>query len=214
VKLADGKLDFDRFTEGIKLGRSYVSDGKSHIIEFQAGGVAVGESGSELKLDAPGTVTITARVAARLEPELTPALAALRDRPLSQKPYWDIERARIGKSRKVPVELVINGLPVARQEIEADGSFRDLQFEAPIKASSWVALRVYPSSHTNPIFVLVNGKPIRASHKSAEWCLKAVDQCWSQKVKATRREDMDEARKAYDVAREAYRKILDESPEE
>ena len=35
--------------------------------------------------------------------------------------------------------------------------------------SSWAALRVYPSAHTNPVFVLVGGRPIRASHRSAEW---------------------------------------------
>ncbi len=74
-----------------------------------------------------------------------------------------------------------------------------------------MALRIYPSSHTNPVFVVVNGKPIRASRKSAEWCLKSVDQCWSQKVGRTRAEDLDAARAAYDVARRAYRKILDES---
>jgi hypothetical protein len=33
------------------------------------------------------------------------------------------------------------------------------------------------TDHTNPIFVVVGGQPIRASRKSAEWCLKAVDQC-------------------------------------
>ena len=81
----------------------------------------------------------------------------------------------------------------------------------PIERSSWVALRIYPSSHTNPVFVIVGGKPIRASKKSAEWCLKSVDQCWSQKEKGTRPDERPAARAAYDVAREAYRKILAES---
>ena len=81
----------------------------------------------------------------------------------------------------------------------------------PIKKSSWVALRVLPSSHTNPIFVLVGGKPVRASRKSAEWCLKAVDQCWAQKEKAIRPAEREEAKKAYEVARQAYRKILSEA---
>ena len=34
-------------------------------------------------------------------------------RPLDQKPYWDIERARIGETRTVPVEVIVNGHPVA-----------------------------------------------------------------------------------------------------
>ncbi len=35
--------------------------------------------------------------------------------PAKKKPYWDIERARIGESREVPVEVVVNGFPVARK---------------------------------------------------------------------------------------------------
>ena len=156
-------------------------------------------------------MVVTARVAARLEPELTPELAAIRRRPLSEKPYWDLERARIGSTRTVPVEVVVNGKPVARKEVEADGTIRDVRFEVPIDKSSWVALRIYPSSHTNPVFVLVGGKPIRASKKSAEWCVKSVGQCWSQKEKAIRASEKEAARKAYDVARDAYKRILSES---
>ncbi|HEV3165263.1 MAG TPA: CehA/McbA family metallohydrolase, partial [Isosphaeraceae bacterium] len=214
VKLADGHLDFDRWTEGIKLGRSYVSDGKSHLLDFQVNNLALGESGSELKLDAAGTVTISARVAARLEPKLTPELERLRSLPLDQKPFWDLERSRIDQTRKVPVEVIVNGMAVDKQEIEADGSMHDVQFKVPIQKSSWVALRIYPSSHTNPIFVLVEGKPIRASRRSADWCLKSVDQCWSQKVRLTRASEREEARKAYDTAREAYRKIMAEAVED
>jgi hypothetical protein len=214
VKLADGKLDFDRWCEGLKQGRSYVGDGKSHLVDFKVDDLGVGENGSELKLDAPRSVRVTARVAAYLEPEQTPALKALQAKPLDVKPYWDVERARVGGSRTVPVEVVVNGRPVARQEVAADGTFRDLSFDVKIDRSSWVALRVYPSSHTNPVFVLVGGKPIRASRRSAEWCLKGVDQCWSQKVKAIRPAERDAAKAAYDVAREAYKKILSESEAE
>jgi hypothetical protein len=211
VHLADGKLDFDRWCDGVKEGRSYVSDGKSHLLDFQVDDVAVGESNSERRLDAPGTVKVTARVAARLEPDLTPALEELRKRPLDAKPYWDLERARIGRTRTVPVEVIVNGQPVARRELTADGAFQDVAFDVKIDRSSWVALRVYPSSHTNPIFVLVGGKPIRASKKSAEWCRKSIDQCWSQKEPRIRPTDLEAARAAYDVARRAYDRIESES---
>jgi hypothetical protein len=214
VKLDGGSLDFDRWADGIKAGRSYVGDGKSHLVDFKVDDVAVGERGSERTLDAPGKVKVSARVAARLEPEPTAELDAIRRRPLSEKPYWDLERARIGSSRKVPVEVVVNGQAVARQEIEADGTFRDVSFDVPIERSSWVALRIYPSSHTNPIFVVVGDKPVRASKKSAEWCLAGVEKCWSQKVKNIRPAERDAARAAFDAAREAYRKILDESADD
>jgi hypothetical protein len=211
VKLDDGKLDFDRWCQGVKEGKSYVSDGKSHLIDFKVDGRLVGEAGSELKLQTPSTVKVTAKVAAYLDPEPSAEAKELRKRPLDQKPYWDIERARIEKTRKVPLELVVNGYPVARREITADGSVQDVSFDLPLKASSWVALRILLSSHTNPIFVLVGDKPIRASKKSAAWCLKSVDRCWSQKERAIRDAEKEEARKAYEVARQAYRKIKDEA---
>jgi hypothetical protein len=211
VKLDDGKLDFDRWCEGVKQGRSYVGDGRSHLVDFAVDGLGVGENGSELRLDAPRSVKVTAKVAAYLDPEPTAEARAIKARPLDQKPYWDVERARDGGTRNVPVEVVVNGQPVAKQMVAADGTFRTLTFDVPIARSSWVALRVYPSSHTNPVFVLVGGKPVRASKGSAEWCLKSVDRCWSQKAPAIRPAEREEARKAYDLAREAYRKVRDES---
>jgi hypothetical protein len=211
VKLPDGQLDFDAWCEGIKQGRSYVSDGRSHLIDFQVNDQKVGESGGELSLDSPATVKVTAHAAAYLEPQPSAEARAIHNRPLVQKPYWDLERARIGETRKVPVEVIVNGETVGRTELSADGSIQGVSFDVPIKKSSWVAMRVYPSSHTNPVFITVGGKPIRASKKSAEWCLKSVDQCWSKKEPAIRAAEKEEARKAYEVARDAYRKILAES---
>jgi hypothetical protein len=74
-------------------------------------------------------------------------------------------------------------------------------------------LRVLPSSHTNPIFVVVGGKPVRASRASAEWCLKAVDQCWLQKASKIAPQERAAAEAAYEHARQVYRKRLDETPQ-
>jgi hypothetical protein len=207
VKL-DGKLDYDAWCEGVRRGRNYVSDGKSHLMEFKVNALEVGENGSELKLPQTAAVKVTARVAARLSEQPNPGL---QKRDYAQQPYWDIERARIGATREVPVEVIVNGYPVAKKNIVADGKLQDVNFEVNIDRSSWVALRILPSSHTNPIFVIVDGKPVRASKRSAEWCLKGVDQCWSQKQKFIKPAEMEEARMAYDHARAAYQKILSES---
>ncbi len=59
----------------------------------------------------------------------------------------------------------------------ADGALRNVAFEIPVERSSWLCL--LGSAHTNPIFVIVGDRPMRGSRQSAEWCLKAVDQCWS-----------------------------------
>ena len=213
VKMPAGPLDFDVWVAGLRDGRSYVGDGKSHLLDFTVGGVPVGEETatgelSQLNLEAPGTVTITARIAARLDEEPKPEI---QNRPLDQKPYWDIERARIAEDRKVPVELIVNGQAIERQEIVANGEIIPVQFEAPIDRSSWIALRIFPSSHTNPVFVIVDGKPIRASRRSAQWCLDAVEVCWNEKVDRIREEERDAARAAYNVASQTYQKILEES---
>jgi len=207
VKL-DGKLTYEDWCEGIRAGRNYVSDGMSHLLDFKVNDVAMGEKGSELKLAQPSTVRVSAKVGARLEEK---ADETIRTRHYKEKPYWHLERARIGAGRDVPVELIVNGYPVAKKTIVADGVTREIEFDAKIERSSWVALRILPSSHTNPVFVLVGDKPIRASRRSAEWCLKGVDKCWSQKQKLIAAAEQDDAVKAYDHARETYKRILAES---
>jgi hypothetical protein len=214
VRLANGVLNFDRWVEGIKEGRSYVSDGKSHLVDFALDGVRVGENGSERKLEAPGPVTITSKVIARLDPVASPLAKTQRHQPLSEKPYWELERARIEGTRTVPVEVVVNGKVVASTPVEADGQPHDVTFRVEMPKSSWVALRIYPSSHTNPIFVKVGDRPIRASKASADWCLKAVDACWGAKWQGIRPEQQAEAKAAYNFARDAYRKILEESADD
>ncbi len=208
VKL-DGKLNYDDWCEAIRVGRNYVGDGRSHLIDFQVNNLAMGTAGSELRVTAADSkVRVSAKVAARLDDKPDAALKALR---YDKKPYWHIERARLGETREVPVELVVNGYPVAKKTIVADGSLTDLAFDVRLERSSWVALRILPSSHTNPIFVLVDEKPIRASRRSAEWCLKGVEQCWTQKKKLIAAGELAEAEKAYDHARAAYRKLVAEA---
>jgi hypothetical protein len=211
VKLDDGPLDFDRFVEGIKAGRSYVTDGKSHLLDFQIDDAEVGRGESQVAIDAPGSVEVRCRVAAMLPGQTPESLAGVAARPLDEKPYWELERARLGTSRRVPVEVVVNGQVAARQEVDADGAVRDLSWSIPIERSSWVAVRIWPSSHTNPIWVSVTDQPVRASQDSARWCLDAVDVCWEQKRGQYRESELDDARAAYEHARETYRKILAES---
>jgi hypothetical protein len=111
----------------------------------------------------------------------------------------------------VPVELIVNGKAVERREIEADGSIHDLKFSYRPERSCWVAMRIFPSSHTNPIFVEVDGEPIRASRKSAEWCRQAVDVCWEAKRPQIREHEIEEAEQAFEIARGEYDRIAEES---
>lgn len=201
------KLDFDEWCEGIRQGRNYVSDGRSHLIDFKVHGLEVGTQGSEVRLDRAQVVRVEAKVAAMLNPEADPSI---RKRSYTDKPYWDIERARIPDSRNVPVEVLVNGYPVAQKVILADGHLEPVSFDIQVDRSSWVALRVLPSSHSNPVFVLVGDKPIRASKRSAEWCLKGVDRCWSQKDRFIKADEKQDAKEAYDHARQVYQQRLAE----
>ena len=199
---------YEDWCEGIRAGNNYVSDGKSHLIDFKVNTAALGEKGSELKLAAPGTVKVSAKVAARLNDQPD---ATMKNRPYAQKPYWDIERARVGESREVPVELIVNGQSVETKRIVADGSQVNLTFETKIERSSWVALRILPSSHTNPIWVMVSDQPVRASKRSAEWCAKSLEQCWTQKERTYADAEKPQARQDYEHARRTYRQLLAET---
>jgi hypothetical protein len=214
---ADAAVDFDKWIDGIRDGRSYVCDGLSHLINFTANGFGVGEQGDKgrasfLAAKSGQKLSLKVTVAAYLneEPEKYNG-RVIKDTRLDEKPYWHVERARMGDSRKVPVELIVNGYPVEKREIVADGKLNDLTFDFTPKISSWIAIRIFPSSHTNPIFVELDGQPIRASKRSAQWCAGAVDTCWNQKVKLTRDSEKQAAQAAYDIARQTYEKILGEA---
>lgn len=199
-------LTYEAWCQGISEGRNYVSDGHSHLMDFTLDGHALGEGDCELTAGtAPMKATVNAAALLAEHP-----LPGLQNLPVDQKPYWHLERARLGQSRKVKVELLINGQPAASRTILADGTLQPLTFEVEVPRSSWIALRILPSSHTNPFFVEVGGKPIR-SQRSAAWCLKGVERCWSQKERFIAPAEKQEASRAYDHARTEYRRLLAES---
>jgi hypothetical protein len=72
-------------------------------------------------------------------------------------------------------------------------------------------MRNLASSHRNPIFVLVNGKPIRASRESAQWALASVNQYWTQKAHKISQKELPETKAAYHHAREVYTQLIAES---
>ncbi len=168
VKL-DGKLDYDAWVQRIKQGRSYVSDGTAHLLDF-----------------------------ARLQDGSFAVSAAIRSADLLEK----------------EVELIVNGLPVARQMIAGDGTLTHCVFPAPeIKETSWVAVRTFPNAHSNPLKVVIDGKPFKPRKESAMWCLAAVDQCWKSKQGFYAPAEREAAMAAFDHAREYYRRLIAEASE-
>ncbi len=215
VGLKDMKeLTYDAWVEGLRDGRSYCGDGLSHILDFQVNGRGVGERSetgvSRLDIPTSQTVNVTFDAAALLEEKPTEFTESIRQRRLDDKPYWHLERCRIGETRSVPVEIIVNGEVAAKKELVADGHIESFQIPIELTQSSWVAVRILPSVHTNPVFVHVNNNPIRANRRSAEWCLKAVDVCWDAKKNNIRPGEREEAAAAYDFARSVYRSVLQE----
>lgn len=206
----DSALNYDAYVDALKKGRCYVSDGGSHIIDFSVNRLEVGTNNSELPLQGAQHVKINAKVAAFLPEQQTEEGAAIVKRAPDEQPYWNIERARIGTTRNVRVELIVNGVSVDTTEIVGDGKLHDINFDYAIKQSSWIALRVFPSSHTNPIFVIVDEKPIHVL-QSAQWCRQAVDQCWKMKQANIREAERAAAESAYDEARKVYDRIIEEA---
>jgi hypothetical protein len=204
---SDGPLSYESWIDGVKAGRSYVSEGRAHLMDYNIEGVEVGAHASEVNLSSAGTVRASVRISALLDAVPNPDLKKL---SYDKKPYWAIERARIGNSREVPLEVVVNGKVVAQKKFLADGTVRDVSFNIPITESSWVALRILPAAHTNPIFVIVGKKPICASRASAQWDLDAVHQAWTQKAPRISAADQVAARAAYDHAEGVYQKLITE----
>jgi hypothetical protein len=209
-----GRLDYAEWARGIARGRSYVSDGYAHALSFDVDGRT---SGDELQLTKATSVTVRATVAFSPETPLEPAYGTaipvggrrfvgdtvIRREVQSVDPLQQ-------RGRRL-VEIVVNGRAVASREVPADGREHRLEFSVPVGRSSWIALRQFPQLHTNPVDVLVAGKPIRASRQSALWALACVDQLWRVRAQRIAPAERGDAERAYEQAREFYRRVAAES---
>lgn len=204
---SDSGVNYNSYVAALKKGRSYVSDGGSHILEFSVNGQEMGVVESEVNLEGKQSVAIKTTVAAYLPKLEGTATAGDLKKTLPDNQYWNIERARKGNSRNVVAELIVNGIAVDSAEVLADGTVQNIRFSYNMDHSSWAAIRVRGSSHSNPIFILVDDKPVR-EERSAQWCRDALDKCWQMKSPNIRAEERPAAKEAYDKARTVYEKMM------
>jgi hypothetical protein len=216
VQLGDvERIDFRQWCEGLARGRSYVSDGYAHALTFFVNGAVAGE---EVDLESPGKIEVTASVGFSSETPLEVAYGLAM--PAGGKP-WLGDTVTIHAAKQVSaevarertVELVVNGQAVARAKVPADDQIHQLKFSAAIERSSWVALRQFPQLHTNPVMVLMGGKPIRASRSSARWCAALVEQLWRSRERNVAPAERAAAKESFQQAVEIYRHIAAESTE-
>ncbi|QEL14206.1 CehA/McbA family metallohydrolase [Limnoglobus roseus] len=180
-------VDYAAFCNAIAAGKSYVSDGYAHAFGFQVGNGKLGD-------------TITAKAGTKL--------------PVTAKVTFDPQMflgtsvgGKQAPSDKRLVELVVNGKAVAKKEVPADQKLHDVAFDVTIDRSSWVAIRSFPQLHTNPVFVRVDDKPIRASRDSAKWCVGVIEQLWKVRKNDIKPAERAEAEKTFREAIEIYKKI-------
>jgi hypothetical protein len=185
------KIDYAQWCDGIAKGKSYVSDGYAHALEFTVNGKPAGD---EVKLDAAGKVTVKTKVAIA-----------------SNQPLGTADGGQIPQGKMRKIEIIVNGQVVDSKDILADDQAHDLEFSIPIAKSSWVAVRHFPSLHTNPVNVLVAGKPIRASKQSVQWCLGVIDRLWTARNATIADGERADAEKTFQKAIEIYRKMLEET---
>ncbi len=207
-------LDFGTWCDGLAKGRSYVSDGFAHALDFRVNGNTPGFE--DVKLPGNGSVTMTAKVV--FAPQTPETVAQGTVIPQAGVPLVGdtVELHGPRSSRLITggerlLEIVVNGQPVASQKVPADGKPHDLKFVVPISQSSWIALRHFPQLHTNPINVLVADQPIRASRDSARWCDEVIDLLWKNRNKVIPETERAEAFRTFEKARETYRRIASES---
>jgi hypothetical protein len=209
------RVDYAKWCEGIARGRSYVSDGYAHAFDFAVDGKSAGD---QVELGGSGKVSVRATVTFSPETPLEPIYGGVI--PVGGPRHVGdtvIMRPKLAldpvyqRGERV-VELIVNGKVAASRTVRADGREHAIEFEVPVERSSWIAIRQFPQLHTNPVNVIVAGKPIRASKESAQWALGCIDQLWRVRGERIAAHERVEARKAYDEARAIYRRIAEESP--
>ena len=188
------RVDFGAWSEGVRLGRSYVSDGYAHALDFRVGGVAPGFG--TVRLETPGDpVEIKATVAFASDSSLG-----------TSKGGADPS----GPTRRV--EFIVNGQVAETREVPADDAPHDLAFTLRPSSSCWVALRQFPALHTNPVDVLVEGRPIRADRGSALWCAGTIEQLWRVRESKIDPAERAETETTFRAAINTYRRIAAEAP--
>lgn len=209
------QIDFTKWCEYLGTGRSYVSDGFAHALNFEVDGQHPG--GGDVELSQSGQVQVSAQVAfAKVQPRAV-AYGTYSPRA-GRRMHGDTINLHAprdtgqtdGGSRRI--EVVVNGSVVQSTEVAADGQIHDLQFLIPIEQSSWVAIRQFPQLHSNPVTVKVAGQPVRASRKSAVWCIESIRRLWVNRSRFIHESERDEARQAYHRAMAVFAQRAQESP--
>lgn len=190
VQVADNKLTYDKWIEGIAKGRTVVSrNAHNEFLDLKVNHAH--GPGDEIRLAKGGEARITAS--------------------------WTVNAETTGQ-----IEFVCNGDVIARRAGTArPGAPLVLTFTQPFTRSGWITARRMDSSgrkhalHTSPVYVSVDGKPVRASRADAEYFVAWIDNILAEIAPGGRWNNyfpsgLDAAMKRYERARNIYRQIAAE----
>jgi len=195
------EVNFVDWCRGIAAGRSYVSDGYAHATSFTVNGTSSGTK--DVPLAAPASVVVETTVAFAAEQPRAVAYGTLQP-PTGKRTVGDTVNLHAPRDTgfveggEQLVEIIVSGRVAASQKVPADGKLHSLKFEIPIQQSSWIAVRQFPQLHTNPVNVIVDAKPIRASRASALWCAESVRLLWKNRNRFIAESERPAAREAYE----------------
>ena len=187
-------VHYDAWADAMAAGRAFVTSGPIMTLDVSGPGEASGKGmGEELAVSRGDVVTV--RATAR-------SLFTMHG-----------------------LEIVQNGRIVQRIDATGDLKSIDAELEIPIEGSGWIAARVlgpaqhgamdsYLFAHTNPVFVITGGEPIR-SRDDAAFFVRWIDQVLDE-LRAMDRWD-DPAHKAevlatFEEGRRLYQAQVDELP--
>jgi hypothetical protein len=209
----DAQLNFAQWCHALATGRSYVSDGYAHLPNMTVNAIAPGYG--DVTLEAPAKVKVVFDVAFGAEVPQGVAYgteraeggrAVVGDTVVLHRPRSD----GWVKGGLRDVEVIVNGLPVATRKVAADGRLHKIEVEVPIEQSSWIAVRQFPQLHSNPVNVIVDQQPIRASRASAQWCVEMTELLWKNREGKIVEDERAEAKAAFDHALAVLRSIAAE----
>jgi O-glycosyl hydrolase len=189
VEVKDNPLTYRRWIEGIRDGRTVVTtNGHSEFLELKVNGTFT--PGDEIRISDKGRVTVEAT--------------------------WTSVKEQTGR-----IELVCNGRVVAVQSGTArPGMPVIMHGSVPIEESSWICARRMDDaghrSHTAPVYVSLNSKPVRASAEDAQYFISWIDNLlektspggpWNRYYS----HDLDVVQGRYRKARSVFEKISTET---
>ncbi len=187
VKVKD-KLTYRKWIEGIKNGRTVVSrNGHNEFLEMKINGKYT--PGDEIKIKGKGTVSIEVK--------------------------WTTIKELTGR-----IELVSNGKVVASQAGTAKpGEPILFKTTAAFTKSGWICARRMDEkgheTHTAPVYITVNNKPVRASAEDARFFISWIDNIlenikpggkWNKYFP----NDLETIKERYIKARTVYENVLKE----